>query len=309
MQSSEVPTQLEKISGGCANDLWKVEMPFGVIHILRTPKVKVSEVLFSRISEISKRAFEAGVGVKVLEIHYDEQKLLLEYIKEERWPTYDVDREPYHATMKALKCFHEKVSLSIHPEAYFAPFSFIFNASTSLQTHPDMPVHYTTAIKRTNQIYAQLQPLLKNNAVLCHGDFHKGNVLLSKNCPPKLIDFDSAAFGDPLFDVVKFSVALPKPARQSLFAEYLERVPTPQDQSHYELADLALLMVITTVRFKSVPPDTQPRLTKSEMETLLDSPTPLPSFLNVPFGDTSPKARQLGALYALSEFLSRSTSL
>ena len=121
------------------------------------------------------------------------------------------------------------------------------------------------------------------------------------------------SIGDPLFDVVKFSVALPQKCRMKMLSEYIgERLPTIQEQAHFELMDLALLMVIVIVRFKSaqnVQGFSQERLTKEEMEKMLDSKDPLPSFLTMPFGDTSPKARQKGAVYALGELLKRSEAL
>lgn len=46
-------------------------------------------------------------------------------------------------------------------------------------------------------------------------------------------------------------------------------------------------------------------LSREQMEKLLDNPQKLPSFLSVPFTDSSPIARQKGAIYALAEFLQK----
>lgn len=73
--------------------------------------------------------------------------------------------------------------------------------------------------------------------------------------------------------------------------------------------DLALLMVIAIIRFKSAQNSSQECLNKTEIEEMLHSNEPLPSFLKIPFGDTSPKARQKGAAYALGEFLTRTSAL
>ncbi|WP_068467553.1 hypothetical protein [Candidatus Protochlamydia phocaeensis] len=110
--------------------------------------------------------------------------------------------------------------------------------------------------------------------------------------------------------MVKFSVVLSQEYRQELFHAYLgDRLPTAQEKAHFELMALALLMVITTVRFKSAQNaqgSSQERLSKEELEDMLNSQEPLPSFLKMPFGDNSAKARQKGATYALAEFLKRS---
>ena len=46
-------------------------------------------------------------------------------------------------------------------------------------------------------------------------------------------------------------------------------------------------------------------MTMAEMEELCQSKDPLPSFLSMPFGQMTVRDRQLGAIYALHEFLRR----
>jgi thiamine kinase-like enzyme len=218
--------------------------------------------------------------------------------------------------MKALRYFHEKMQPYAHQvkDTTYAPFALIFDEGQRLEKAAGMPSHFTVALKKIEQIFNRLKPWLENHLTLCHGDFHKGNVLLSKTkaLAPMLIDFDSMSAGHPLFDVVKFSISLPLRYRMEMFSEYLGHLPTPQEQSHFELMDLALLMVIATVRFKSAQNaqnDSQDRLTQTEIEAMLNSEESLPSFLKMPFGDTSVKARQKGATYALGEFLKRTDAL
>ena len=65
------------------------------------------------------------------------------------------------------------------------------------------------------------------------------------------------------------------------------------------------LMVIVIVRFRASLKATsgQEVLSKTEMETMLNSSAPLPSSKTVSAASTDPKMKQLGALYALHKFL------
>lgn len=316
LPKGESPLKIEKVEGGFSNNLWRVDTETRV-YIFRSPKMRDTPSRFMQLLQVSKYAFEHGISPQIVGENVQDQQMLLEYIDHSPWPSYEENPAPYKATMKVLRCFHEKMQ----PFAYKvsdvapAPFALIFNEGDKLAKTVDMPTHFSVALKKVEQIFDRLKPWLKNHATLCHGDFHKGNVLLSKTkgLAPMLIDFDSMSMGDPLFDVVKFSISLPQKYRFEMFNEYLGgRLPTTQEQAHFELMDLALLMVIASVRFKSAQNaqgDPQERLNKTEIEEMLNSEEPLPSFLKMPFGDTSPKARQKGATYALGEFLKRTNAL
>lgn len=215
--------------------------------------------------------------------------------------------------MLLLKTFHEKMPSSrrIDREAIYAPFSYIFYVGKQLEKKEGMPRHFSIALRQTEKFLEELTPWLKDHATLCHGDFCKSNVLLSPNLIPLLIDFDSVSIGHPVFDVVKFSLSLLPNQRLELFQTYLENPnPSLEDLRHFEIMDLSLLMLVAILRFDEArhgPP--QEQWTKAELENLLDSKDPLPSFRSVDFLDTSSKARQLGAAYALAEFLKRSKEL
>lgn len=310
LPKGERAQKMEMLEGGFSNNLWRVDTATRS-YILRSPQEKSQHSDFIRILEASKHAFKCGISPQVFGEHIDNQHILLEYIEHVPWPSYEENSAPYLATMKLLKCFHENMPFHLPKETSYLPFTLIFNESESLENSPDMPSHFSKALKKVETILEQLKSWLKNHATLCHGDFHKGNVLLSKEkrLTPLLIDFDSMSAGDPFFDVVKFSVALPQKYRMEMLYEYLGgRFPTKQEHAHVELMDLVLLMVISIVRFKSAQ-TSQERLSKEEMERMLNSEGPLPSFFQMPFGDISPKARQLGAIYALGEFLKRSKAL
>ena len=214
--------------------------------------------------------------------------------------------------VEALKRFHDEVRVPFPQNSYPCPFNMFFSPDAEALRTDTIPSEVATAFKRCATIFKALHPLIKPN-VLCHGDFHTGNTPLPSDSKhsPLITNFESASSGDPLFDVVKFSVRLAPRDRRNLFITYLgDRDPTEQETAHFELMDLLLLMVVVRVRFGSAQRwlaegTGGPSMTTAEMEALCQSKDPLPSFLSIPFGQMVVRDRQLGAIYALHEFLRR----
>ena len=301
---------VKRMQGGFVNTIWQVYTSKGH-YILREKASKVTASAFLKDIEMAKRASEYGIGPEVIGINVRRQQILLQYIEHVNWPKFEENAEPYKKAMLALKIFHEKMPSSrrFDKSTTYAPFSYIFYKGNQIQDQ--LPEEFSLALQKLESILDELTPWLKDHAVLCHGDFCKANVLLSKNLTPLLIDFDSASIGDPLLDVAKFSLFLPKEKRLELFQTYLGTSSLSQEElKHFELMDLSLLMLVSTCRFDSARNSPlEEKLSKTEMEEILHSKAPLPSFLKVSFKDTSPKAKQLGALFALDEFLKRSEAL
>jgi thiamine kinase-like enzyme len=197
----------------------------------------------------------------------------------------------------------------IDENTIYAPFYSIFNMrDTLLETSAEIPSHFFIAAKKMEEVFDKIRPWLQKHARLCHGDFCKANVLLSKKLTPTLIDFDSAFLGDPFFDIIKFSAALPQEKRLELFKSYLgDKEPTLEQLCHFKLMDLTFLMVIATLRFQSAQASDclNEKLSKNSMEDILNREENLPSWSEVPFGNNSPLMKQTAALYALAEFLKR----
>lgn len=311
---SEKIKQIESFKGGYANNVAKVVTDKGA-YLFRSDRVKRDADQFAKMTAIATLASQKGLAPEVVAINFGKQQLLLRYIEHEPWPLFEENPQPYYETMHALRQFHEEVSPSFQMDeenGYF-PFSFIrVKGKELLQTTP-LPSCFEEALDRMEGLYSLQHPWLKKHAVLCHGDFHKWNVLLARegeNLKPYLIDFDTFIVGDPLLDVAKFSLRLPQEAREALLSAYLG-IPSlsESEKGHFERTDCSLLMVVAITRFDAAKPvdgDTRPRMSQSEMDELIDSTDPLPSFLSVPYNDSSPVAKQRGALYALAEFLCRS---
>lgn len=300
--------KIEKMEGGFSNDIWQVYTE-DKKYILREKSRKVKTASFIKDLEIAKKASFHGVGPEVIGVNIRKQQMLIEYIDNISWPTYEENSKPYKDTMQALRTFHEKMpsATPLHKTALYTPFEYILRVGQRLEKAGKVPKQYSFALKMIKELFKELKPWLKKNATLCHGDFCKQNVLLSPSLTPTLIDFDSSSIGDPFFDLVKFSLSLLPHQRQELFQEYLgSNSPSLEQQRHFQIADLTLLMLISTIRFNFAENgEMNDILSKQDMELLLESSSTLPSFFEIPFEDTSPKARQLGALYALAEFLNK----
>jgi hypothetical protein len=263
---------------------------------------------FDRVIQIARITFCQGIGPRIVGVHNASQQALIDRIDVRPWPLYTETSIPYLNAMRALRSFHKVTrGLCSRPEQRPWPLHWIQDLTP---LNADLiPTQMSEAIQKCSEISRVLNPLLEQRPRMCHGDFTKGNVLLTKDWKPMLVDFDSAGAGDPFFDVVKFSIALPARTREELFKAYLgDRDPSLQEKARYELMDLSLLMVVAKVRFGSAQKmlaTGSSSLSRQEMESMCSSVDPLPSFLSIPFSDQTVQARQTGAVYALHEFLRR----
>lgn len=304
---------LVKMEGGWSNDIWQVQTESN-LYILRKKNRKTHTSSFAKNLEITKTAFALGIGPCVIGENSSKKEMLLEYIAHISWPSYEENSIPYQETMKKLKIFHEKMPhhlLDDQPSGCF-PFTGILSIGKQLVENALTPPSFSVALAKIETIFQELKPWLQEHQTLCHGDFYKQNVLLKNDYTPVLIDFDSSSIGDPFLDVAKFSLTLPLEQRYELLQTYLGKAPTLEESRHFELVDLSLLMLVATIRFQVLQHRgffSDPILSPSEMEALLQSSDPLPSFLEVPFEDRSYKTKQLGALYALAEFLKRAEEI
>lgn len=309
---NEAIVDIQPIGGGFANELWLVATQGGR-YVMRAPHEYAAAETFERSLAVGLLAAEWHLAPPILAVDKHKQQTLMAYVSSEPWPLYQDAAEPFQRAMEVLRTWHDRLApLAVDwPHAPPAPFAGIFERGDQLASYPQVPVHFSVARQRCQRMLACLQPWLEQHATLCHGDFHKGNVLLSAGDEkywPLIIDFDTVVWGHPFFDVAKFSAGMAPQARWELLRSYLGRVPTSVDESHFELMDVALLMVVALVRYESALAGAGGEgdlLSKEQAEALLNAPELLPSFTSIPFGEQSPQMRQLGAIYALGEFLRR----
>jgi hypothetical protein len=312
LPSGEEIQSFNKDSIGYTTTTWAVQTVSGHRYDFIDPMQKTTSERFARILEITGLVSRRRLGPNLVGANVIAQQMLFSRVDSRSWPSYAGDSQTYHVAMWALKRFHDEVHVSFPQNSYPCPFNMFFSPDAEPLRTDTIPSEVATAFKRCSTIFKALHPLIKPN-VLCHGDFHTGNTPLPSDYihAALITNFESSSLGDPFFDVVKFSVRLPPGDRRDLFITYLgDREPTEQEAAHFELMDLLFLMVVVRVRFGSAQRwlaegTGGPSMTKDEMEELCQSKDPLPSFLSMSFGQMVVRDRQLGAIYALHEFLRR----
>ena len=301
------PFYAQPVRSGFSSSVWHVKTDSGKEYAFRyIPKCNSNH--FSQEAAIVEKVAGQGLGPTLVNRDTSRGEMLLEYISHYPWPEYSSDSKPYKSAMIALRMAHQTLTADSVGRVEFTPFSFI---SKSVQTLTGrvkwLPEQFSRAVEEIDAIYRKITPWLEKNAVLCHGDFHRANVLIGQH-NVFLIDWTTAAVGHPFFDVAKFTLGLDWQDRLSMLEAYLGHEPSAEEKEHFRFIDLALLVLVAANRFRlafqSGAEDNQ-FYTKQELEEKLES-LELPSFLTVDFKETSPKARQLGAIYALQEFQKRS---
>ena len=270
---------------------------------------KSTEKSFHRELAIIRKVADLGYGPSLVYNDVAERAMMLDFVDHSTWPDYSVNARPYQQTMAALQKIHRVLPVPSPKGAEksnsYVPFSLISAHLCSLIGRVDwLPDHLAVAITELKAIEQALLPWLKKHAVMCHGDLHKDNVLWTGS-RVSLIDWTTACVGHPFYDVAKFSLGLEPESLQELLHGYLGHKPTAEEELHFAYMDLALLMVVVVNRFEHVANAQKgPLYTKQELEGYIEG-KPLPSFLNINYADHSGKARQMGAICALQEFLSR----
>jgi thiamine kinase-like enzyme len=262
---------------------------------------------------VTQIAAKLKIGPQLIASDREQQKMVLEYIDCKPWPAFEENSAPYHEAMRLLRKFHNKSPKSIErKDQEFAPFSIspfsiIDRGREMVKEIQALPRHFAQAIEKVASIFHTLSPWLKANATFCHVDFHKKNALFDGS-RVLLIDWETTRWGDPLLDVVKFSLGLDQEVRMQLYATYLgpEHELLPSERAHFQMMDLTLLAVVAVIRmrlaYSAQLPASEEMMSREKMEQLLDHPSNLPSFLSIPDTDRAPKDLQRGALYALAEF-------
>lgn len=313
-------TECRDLPGGMTNNLILCTTAADHHYVFRYPKKPFNETRFTKILSLAQKAAFLQVSPDIYNWNIDQQQMLMHYIENARWPAYQVNEQPYHATMCLLKKFHDHMRLDVvsDEQQSYTPFNWIVTGGKKLLDNPHIPDHLGLAIARVQLLAEKVAPWLELNATICHGDFHKGNVLLAhsgEGLRPWIIDFDSMGVGDPYFDVVKFSRNLQPHQREELFQCYVgESLLTPEEKEHFDIVDKIFLMVVAVIRFKAaletleLTPQSDvlaDALSKKDMEELLNSSDSLPSQSTIPASNPDVKMKQLGAVYALHEFLKK----
>lgn len=305
--------RLEKLDIGSLNRFWKITSEQGC-YLLRQFKEPIDYRQFRKLAFAAQSASVNMLGPEVFATDGPTRSLVMRPLDAVEWPPFEIDSIPYFESMRALRAFHK---LSLNTSPFFGPpdqlypFHFIAAKCSPLFKARNIPRQFFVALKGMIDLFERARPWLEANATVYHGDFHRENILLTKELDVwgiHVIGFDFCEFGHPYYDVVKFCIGLTRAQRHALFTEYLgKKNSTLQEKVHLEINHFAYLTMVAIVCFQSLldkPSSLEdPQMTREEMEEMLDSQEKLPPFTSILKRDNTSKQRQLGAVYAIGELL------
>lgn len=308
--SSLVASETEDVSEirGFTNSITLVEERGGKV-ILRQSDERVPHRHFARIVKWYQKATDAKITPSLLCCDFSHQILKIQYQEHESWPTYVDCPQVYEETMLVLKKWHHLFPLP-RKIRRLQPFTLLEKQYEDLQKIARLPSQLQNIFEELRKIMKKIFEEGKNYAVICHGDFHKGNVLLVREhdtLKPLLIDFDDTGVGHPFYDIAKFTLMLSEEQQMHLLEVYLGKKPTSLEKAHFEIMNACVLLSVSFNRLKKAAerPMDDIGYSLEEMEDLLAHPQLIPSLDAIPFGDERKKARQLGALSALAGLLKK----
>ncbi len=200
------------LTGGVSSDLWKVELPTGVICVKGAlAQLKVERPWFAPVSrnhveyEWLKFAQRVRPGQVPRVLAHDEAAglLAMEYLAPSRYPVWKSLLLAGHIDVEAAQAVGELVG-HLHSASAADPGSSVTFASdenfdalridpylrVTARAHPDLEDRFAALADRT----------AATHLAVVHGDVSPKNILLGP-AGPVLLDAECAWFGDPAFDV------------------------------------------------------------------------------------------------------------
>ena len=185
----------------------------GKEYILR----HVPKAVFNQELHILQEIAASGIGPELINHNSERSLFLLRYIPGKVLPSFSHrSLSAYFATVKQLRGLHQ-ITLGDDEKAHW-PFYLIYDEYEKLQKNGiPYPPSLDKAICRIKEIEKAVASFPK---ALCHNDFHRNNVIISP-AGPKIIDWSTAALGDPYFDLAKLCITLPRAFKIELLHHYL----------------------------------------------------------------------------------------
>lgn len=147
-------------------------------------EVRTTREKFDKEVQILRTIADNSLGPRLF-VYGQPGFLILEYVPHEPWPAYADDRLPYAHAMQSLRRAHDVLEVSEGATA------FDFVCDMAHQLRGTLPKQFDTAVRTVELIQEELEPWLQTHAVMCHGDFHKDNVLRGRD-RISLIDWTGA---------------------------------------------------------------------------------------------------------------------
>ena len=238
--------ELTPLKGGMDHVMVHARFGDGGECALRLLKMHRSEEAVIREVEATQLASECGVGPKVCFFDPTERVLILEYLPPDGG---EIDEEEM---IPKLKRMHQ-VSFP-HTTAPPEPFAFIDRLYQNVCEREATPIFYI--VEEAMNVILQIYEVLKwQPAVMCHGDFHKNNVIKSRG-EVYLIDWTTAAPGDRFYDLAKYTLPMIPGNTERLLNIYCGGEATFGEKAHFFLTQMTTLMTLVLNRYPCIENDT-----------------------------------------------------
>lgn len=271
--------QLTPLTGGVDHLMFLARFETGecVVRLLRQ-ELPLKAIL--REVEATELASEKCVGPKFFHFDPHERVLLLEFLSPDG---SEVDEEKM---IKKLRAF-QHLSFS-HTQGKIEPFAFLDALYQQVCKQEKAPLfeRIREAMEIIEFIYSLIQ---REPAVMCHGDFHQHNVIMSRQ-EAYLIDWTTAAPGDRFYDLAKYTLPFSEERRERVLEIYCGGDVTPVDRAHFLLTRMATLMTLVLNRY--------PFIENVSLDTFESTDVSVVSFTAM----ATDEEKRLGALKALRLF-------
>jgi len=179
----------------------------------------------------SQMASEIGIGPKISFIDIENRAILMDYIKNDSGERFDTAD-----TMSKLALLHKNT--------HYEPFSTIYKRFSKIKSPSKSLTNAIALVKGIEEKFIEdgCWP------TLCHMDFHKENILTNNNIAA-LIDWESAGFGHPYYDIAKLTLSLEFDESVAYLKSYLNKTPTQIQISELRLMRTLVYMCIATNRY------------------------------------------------------------
>ncbi len=200
--ANEKDLKTSPLTGGITNENFRVEVK-GDVFVLRIPGADTELLGIDRAVEcaVSQMVGEVGIGPEVFYVIEPEGYLVTSFI-EGQLPLPEVlgKKENICRVAKAVRRFHEMGAI---PEN-FSPFRVVENSAEIAHGFKvEFPDNFGWLVE---QMKVAEEALKKNpfTPKLCHNDLLNANFLDDGEI--RILDWEYAGMGDPLFDLANFSV-------------------------------------------------------------------------------------------------------
>jgi len=190
------------LTGGITNENFRIEVN-GDVFVLRIPGADTELLGIVRATEcaVSQAAGDIGIGPEVFYVIEPEGYLVTSFIDGKLPPPKELgQRENIRRVAEAVRRVHKMDTI---PET-FSPFRVVENASEIARRFKvDFPDNFDWFIDQMNAAETALKKS-PYSPRLCHNDLLNANFLDDGKI--RILDWEYAGMGDPVFDLANFSV-------------------------------------------------------------------------------------------------------